>query len=327
MPVKSIDAPSQMEEQFVETSDGTRIFVRMYTPKKARGAPIVLLDGIGCEGYAWAYLSDYFRDSRPIVYWQYRGHGRSEVPDDLSTLTLRRVVDDLAEVLEKTGITTAVLCGHSMGVQVALESYRHLRTSIEGLILMCGGYEHPIKSFHGAATKGAPPTLPNRMMRRIFPYLTGAFIHYPETATELWRRVIPTKTMYEIAVRTEVNGRRIDRRDFWPYFEHLGTMDMRVFAHLARALAEHSAADVLPTIDVPTLVIGAGLDTFTPVWLSEDMWRQIHDSEYLHIKDGTHATPIEHPQLINLRVEKFLRERIDAKRKASPARRRARKSA
>ena len=327
MPAKSTEVLSQMTEQFVEATDGTKLFVRTYAPPKANGTPIVLLDGIGCEGYAWTYLSDYFRESRPIVYWQYRGHGRSEVPADFTTLTLKQVVADLERVLAATGTSSAILCGHSMGVQVALESYRNLRTSIEGLILMCGGYEHPIESFHGAASKEARPTLSNRMMKRIFPLLTGAFIHYPETATDVWRRLIPTNTMYEIAVRTEVNGRRIDRRDFWPYFEHLGTMDMQVFAHFARALAEHSAADVLPTIEVPTLVIGAGRDTFTPVWLSEDMWRRIPESDYLHIKDGTHATPIEHPQLINLRVEKFLRERIDLRKKPRTAKRRTRKSA
>lgn len=317
MPHDASRASAGLREHHVEARDGTRLYVRTYTPEEPKGAPIVFVDGLGCEGYAWTYLIDYFRKERPLVYWQYRGHGRSEVPADLSTLTVDTMVDDLERVLEETRTERPVLCGHSMGVQVALESYRRLRAGLSGLVLVCGGYERPVDTFHAAPLRSAAPTVVNRVMRRVFPYLSGAFIHFPEHAMRVWRRVIPTRLSYELAVRVEVNGRRIDRRDFWPYFQHLGEMDMRVFALLARALAEHSAGDLLADVSLPTLIIGGGRDTFTPVWLSEEMWRRIPESEYLFIPDGTHATPIEHPQLIGLRLEKFLRERVDVQPVAS----------
>lgn len=317
MPLEQPTLPSFMAERFVEAVDGTRLYVRTYQPREPRGAPIMLLDGLGCEGYAWAYLIDHFRRERPIVYWQYRGHGRSEVPRDLDTVDLAHAVSDLKRVLAATGAQRPVLCGHSMGVQVALEAYRALGESLRGLVLVCGGFEHPLETWHGAPERHAPPTLANRLMRRCFPYLSGAFIRYPEQTMRVWRRVVPTRLTYALTVRSEVNGRRIDRRDFWPYLQHLGEMDMRVFSLFARSLAAHSAADLLPEIEVPTLIVGAGKDTFTPVWLSEEMWRRVPGSEYLHIPDGTHATPIEHPHLMNLRLERFLRERVDG---ATPAR-------
>lgn len=315
----------EVEERYVEAHDGTRLFVRTYAPAKRKGPALVLCDGLGCQGYAWTYLIDHFRRERPIVYWQYRGHGYSEVPRDLETLTVDTMVRDLFTVLDATKTETAVVCGHSMGVQVALEGYRHAEERVYGLVLVCGGYEHPLDTWHLGPRRGVP-TLPNWVMRKIFPYLSGAFLHFPEHAHKVWRALIPTRPFYEIAVRLEVNGRRICPDDFWPYFQHLGEMDMRVFARLARALAAHSAADLLERIAVPTLIIGGGRDTFTPVWLSEDMWRRIPRSEYLHIPDGTHATPIEHPELINLRLEKFLRERIDGRRKKKVGARRSRSS-
>lgn len=319
--------PPVTQERFVEADDGTRLLVRIHSPQEQRSAPLVLLDGLGCEGYVWAHIADYFRAQRPVIYWQYRGHGRSEVPRDLATLTMAQVVADLGRVLDATHTDQAVLCGHSMGVQVALEAYRTMGERIAGLALLCGGYEHPMESWHASPDPDAPPTLANRAMRRVFPYLTGAFLHYPDVAMRVWRRAIPTRLTYELAVRTEVNGARFEPRDFWPYLKHLGEMDMRVFATFARALAAHSAADVLPMIEVPTLIVGAGRDTFTPVWLSEEMWRRIPESDYLHIPDGTHAAPIEHPELVQLRLEKFLRERIDpgraVPREAPPQRRRA----
>lgn len=301
---------AQLEERFVTTRDGHRLFVRTWRPRKPKGPALVLTDGLGCQGYAWAYIVDAFKAERPIVAWHYRGHGRSPVPDDLSCLTVETMVEDLEDVLEATGIEEGIFVGFSMGVQVVLEAVRRMRERVLGLVLLCGGYERPLDTWHNLPERYRPPTLTNRVMRRVFPYLSGAFLHFPDPAQRLWEALIPTKLSYAFAVRVELNGRRIDVRDFWPYLEHIGSMDMRVFAGLARALSVHSAADVLPTIDVPTLVVAGAKDTFAPLWILEEMHKRIPTSEILVVRDGSHATPVEHPQLINLRLEKFFRERF-----------------
>lgn len=301
---------AQLEERFVETRDGHRLFVRTWRPREAKGPALVLTDGLGCQGYAWAYIVDAFKAERPIVAWQYRGHGRSPVPEDLACLTVETMVDDLEDVLDATGIDRAVFVGYSMGVQVVLEAVRRLEERVAGLVLLAGGYERPLDTWHNLPERYRPPTLTNRVMRRIFPYLSGAFLHFPDPAQKLWHALIPTKLSYALAVRVELNGRRIDVRDFWPYLEHIGSMDMRVFAALARALSLHSAADVLPNIKAPTLIVAGAKDTFAPLWVLEEMHKRIPASEILVVRDGSHATPVEHPQLINLRLEKFLRERV-----------------
>ena len=115
---------------------------------------------------------------------------------------------------------------------------------------------------------------------------------------------------YQSARFIEVNHRRINRDDFYPYFTGLASMQARIFAQMARSYAAHTAESILPTINVPTLIIGGGQDTFCPGWIVEDMHQMVSKSELLLIPDGTHATPIEHPELISLRIEKFLRERV-----------------
>ena len=87
-------------------------------------------------------------------------------------------------------------------------------------------------------------------------------------------------------------------------------MEARVFAQMARSLALHNADSILGRITCPTLVIASGRDTFTPGWIVEDMARAITDCDFLMIDDGTHAAPIEHPDLINFRVDAFLRDRV-----------------
>jgi pimeloyl-ACP methyl ester carboxylesterase len=48
----------------------------------------------------------------------------------------------------------------------------------------------------------------------------------------------------------------------------------------------------------------------TPPALSLEMQRKIKDSEMLLIPGGSHAALFEQPELINLRLDKFLRQRV-----------------
>jgi pimeloyl-ACP methyl ester carboxylesterase len=83
-------------------------------------------------------------------------------------------------------------------------------------------------------------------------------------------------------------------------------MDLALFARLLLDADSHSAEQVLATIDVPSLIFAGDRDRFTPSWLSEAMHRKIPSSELCVIPGGSHTAPIELPDLLNLRLEKFL---------------------
>ena len=67
-------------------------------------------------------------------------------------MTIEDLADDIACVLDDAQVDRAVLIGHSMGVQVALETYRRHEERIAGLVLLCGASSHPLKTFRGSAT-------------------------------------------------------------------------------------------------------------------------------------------------------------------------------
>src|SRR5688572_8998640 len=69
-------------ERSVRMGDGTRLSVRTWAGPADR-TPLVLCDGLGCDGYVWPYLLQRFAGERPIVHAHYRGHGKSDVPDTL----------------------------------------------------------------------------------------------------------------------------------------------------------------------------------------------------------------------------------------------------
>jgi len=79
---------------------------------------------------------------------------------------------------------------------------------------------------------------------------------------------------------------------------------------MARAAQEHDAGNLLGEIRAPTLVVAGERDLFTPRHLSVEMSTRIPDADLLEIPRGSHAALIEQPELINLRLEKFLDTRV-----------------
>src|SRR5689334_19685842 len=148
------------DEGFAEAQDGTRI----HWSAVGQGAPaLVCCDGIGCDGFAWKYLVRDFSARHRIVRWHYRGHGRSGLPKDRSHVTFDDLCDDLSAAMDAAGTREAVLFGHSMGVQVALEFHRRSPQRVLGLVLMCGSHGLPLDTFHDS-----------KMLKTVFPALLGA---------------------------------------------------------------------------------------------------------------------------------------------------------
>ena len=282
-----------MKEQTFASFDGTRIYYNVV----GRGPAMVLSDGIGCDQYVWRYVVEAFRDEWTIVRWNYRGHGRSGAPEDLDGVTIDALCKDLNALMDEAGLTAAVHLGHSMGVQVILEFFRQFPERVRALVPICGSYAHPLDTFRDT-----------RLFKDgVFPYLLKLFsagnAHFDRT----WKKLVPTDLAYRLALLTELNPRLIKRADMLPYFEHMATMDLALFARLLEQASAHSAERVLGTIDVPTLIFAGERDRFTPSWLSEAMHRKIPGSELCIVPGGSHTAPIELPDLFQLRLEKFLR--------------------
>jgi len=283
-------------EGYVPSIEGTPLYFKVV----GAGEPAILLcDGVGCAGYAWRYFVDYFRDRHRIAHWHYRGHGRSGKPRDLSRLEIADHADDAVRVLAEVGAKQAVLVGHSMGVQVILEIYRRHPQRVRGLVPICGSYGHVIDTFHGT-----------QVLKRLFPVLyrlSTSEISRP-LVQAFWTWALHTRLAYTVAALVEINPRLVREEDFRPYLDHLGAMDVEVFVRCLDGASRHSAEDLLPSVRVPTLIVAGERDGFTPSWLSEKMHREIPGAEILRLPGGTHTSPIELPDLVNLRVEKFLLE-------------------
>ncbi len=280
------------------THDGASLWYEV-RGESTRRTPVLLNDGLGCDGFIWRYLWEPLTAARQVLHWNYRGHGRSGVPTDDTRIGMEYTVEDLARLMDAQRLDSAILFGHSMGVQVCLEFHRRYRDRVKALVLVCGSYGTPLDTWHD-----------HTLLRVAFPRVRALVERAPELAQAITSRVLSTQLAVEFGIRTELNPALIKRSDFAPYMEHLAKMYPLYFIRTLDSAKDHSAWDHLPHIDVPVLVIGGEGDKFTPVWLSQRMAQYIPRSEYVFVPGGTHTAPLERPALVNAAVEKFL-ARVD----------------
>ncbi len=263
-----------------------------------RAPAVVLCDGIGCSGYVWKYLATALAEDQRVIHFHYRGHGRTPAPKDPTKVSIEDLSSDLISVLDAAvgADQPAALIGHSMGVQVCLETYRQHRARVRSLTLMCGSYGRPLSSFHGVDT-----------LEKILPLLRVGVGLWPGLIARLWRTIVPTGLSYEIATRIELNRDLIAREDFFPYLQDIATIDPQLFFAMLAKAGRHSAKDLLHDIKVPVLILAGEQDNFTPPELSHEMHRLIPGAELHVVAGGSHTAPLERPQEITERVHAFLR--------------------
>lgn len=279
--------------------DGCPVFYDIVDPGTDSAVTLVMCDGIGCDGYVWKHLRRALAPEYRLIHWHYPGHGRSPMPRDSKRTTIAGLAQDLVGVLDDAGIERVVACGHSMGVQVVLEAYRQASSRIDGLILVCGAAENPLRTFRGTDRFEALLPRVRRMAQRA-----------PWIFNRLSRRILPTRLAYEIATLIEPNEALLERRDFMPYLEGMARVDVRLFISILEAACAHSAVDLLDRIQAPTLIIAGEQDSFTPLEVSERMHASIPESELVVIQGGSHTSPIERPAEVNDAVIRFLDRRL-----------------
>jgi pimeloyl-ACP methyl ester carboxylesterase len=278
--------------------DDSPIYYNVAEPSVASGEvrTLILCDGIGCDGYVWKYLRrDLGRDHR-IIHWHYRGHGRTPPPRDPDRLSIPDLADDLADVLDDSDTAEAVVLGHSMGVQVALETFRRHPRRVAALILLCGAPANPLRTFKG-----------QDRLETVLPRLRAAVATAPRLFGRVTRALLPTRLSLEIAKLLEVNGELLEEADFLPYLEGIARIEPQLFLGMLAEAGRHSAVDLLGDVTVPTLIVAGSRDGFTPAALSRAMHEAIPGAELLEVEHGSHTAPIERPHYVDAHVRDFLR--------------------
>ncbi len=304
----------QRQEKVVIAGDGTRLYARETRGPNATGVPLLCANGIGVSTIFYKYVEQHFPATRPVICFDYRGHGKSEYPRDLEDLTMEANAEDMRRVLDAFGHEKAICLGHSMGTQVIYTFAHQFPERTAMLVPILGGFGRPVHTFLNAE-------LPSLLGFLIGHKVTTTM---PEVLQRGQKQMLSSKLGRKIASRLArlsgvVSATRMPQVDLDAYMDHFGSFAPLVFFRMAEKMAAHSAEPWLPDIVAPTLIIAGEHDLFTPMHLSEEAARRLPTCKLVVLVDGSHAGIVEQPDLIHQEIDAYIVEHeLDAER--APAR-------
>jgi pimeloyl-ACP methyl ester carboxylesterase len=266
-------------------------------------APLVTVHGLVSSIHHWQFFTPHFAERRQVLSWEYRGHGGQPAPRDCASVSVAQFAEDAHAVWRASGLPPAAVVGLSFGVQVALEMWRRSPEQVRALVLICGTAGHPLDRLSSS------PALRTAMASAVRMFAATPALAAPVLA--LLRSKLGTRLACELAFAT--GGAH---RDACPaevlegLFGHVGAIDARLLGAITAGYLEHSAWDVLPTIDVPTLIIAGDKDQLTPVTTAERMHAAIPDSELVVFPGHSHLVQVEKPHEVHAAIEDFLARRL-----------------
>lgn len=293
-----------LEKHRILGTDKTTVYYERF----GQGPPMVLCDGLACDGFIWRYLILHFVNRFDLIHWHYPGHGRSDIPDIRADLSMAGLADDLALVLKHANVGPSVIVGHSLGVQVALETWRRYPEKVKALVLLCGTAGRLVTSIDRRS-----------LLRFLLPCLYIAERFFPKAAADLFHK-IPSGPLTKLTLWTrEINARLIRSADLDAYFRGISSADFRTAVRMAGLATSHDATPYLHEIDVPVLVMGGRLDRLTPPRRLEEIAAALKRAELTLTRRGSHALPVEQPDFVNLRIQRFLEERVFGRHSMMPS--------
>lgn len=190
-----------------------------------------------------------------------------------------RSIGEMAELVERVGPARFALAGHSMGGRVALEVWRRAPARITGLGLM---------------NTGAGACRPDE---------SAARSRFVELARAQGMTALAASWLPPMMGTTSARRQRIVDR----LTQMIERASLESFAGQQSALLNRPDAEpVLPTITVPTMLLSATNDTWSPIAQHVEMQRAIPGSTLVTIEDAGHMAPIEQPETVARALAEWL---------------------
>jgi pimeloyl-ACP methyl ester carboxylesterase len=248
------------------------------------GPPLVLLHGGMEDGRSWRRQVDGLADEFTVLAWDAPGCGRSsDVPE---SWRMPEYADALASWLSATGIERPHVLGLSWGSTVALELYRR-HPQVPASLILASAYA----GWAGSLS-------PEETASRLEGVLAAADLPLEEVLEALpgvLSTGAPPGLLEELTV-------------IWA--DNTGSRKPGGYRAMAHSMAEADLREVLPRIEVPTLLLYGELDQRSPLKVAKELNQRIPSSQLVVIEGVGHSVNVEAPEEFNAHVRTFIRSVI-----------------
>ncbi len=124
---------SAIDERDIPVATVGHVHALLAGPRKAE--PIAFIHGLGGSLSSWQIVLGALAENWRLVAIDLPGHGQSGKPAS-ADYSVSGLANAVGEVLQSTGISNAILAGHSLGGAVAMELARTRPDLVRGLVLI-----------------------------------------------------------------------------------------------------------------------------------------------------------------------------------------------
>jgi pimeloyl-ACP methyl ester carboxylesterase len=293
-------------EQVVIANDGVALYAAVNEPEAGSatsteaGLPkptVVLAHGFCLTSECWVLQRRALsRAGYRVVFWDQRGHGRSEKGPE-SGYAIGQLGEDLNAVLEAlVPEGDLVLVGHSMGgMTIMAMSDAHPDVITERTI----GFGCVATSAGGLplANGGLAASVGKALLLRLGPHLAGPLTKRPQVLESLRRA---NRDLEEFLVERYSFASPVPRSVVRLATRMIMSTDVAVVSDFVPTFDAYDKRSALAHFTgVETLVFNGLQDALTPPVHSEQIVEALPGAEHVLVRDAGHVIMLEHPDLLN----------------------------
>jgi len=242
--------------------------------------PIVLIHGFPLDGAMWHHQADFLRArGYEVLTPDLAGFGNppTSVPPEKTSATMEGYAREVREIILRLPGQRAVVGGFSMGGYVMLALLRESPELVAGAMFIDTRAETDTPE--GRATR-------LKSIEHMQTHGTGNLLD--SLCQRLFRKTSPLPAVIE-------ETRQIMRRQ---------PVDAVIAAQWAMA-HRRDQTDLLPSLQMPALIVVGEEDMITPPASAEAMAARLANHKLVRIPNAGHMAPVEQPEMVNRAIGDF----------------------
>lgn len=268
---------------------------QIYYEVRGKGEPLIFIYGIACLINHWQPQIDFLSQHYMTIAFDLRGHQFSQ-PVNKNNLSIEDLAHDIEKLLLHLKIKKAHFLGHSFGTPILLQLYRQSPELFLSVTSVNGFAKNPIKNMFGL-----------NVVEPIFRGIQALDRAQPLLFRQVWSKSVDNPaSMLMAGLLGGFNLKLSAFKDIEIYARSVSNMDLGIFIKLFESLMGFDGSDILPSIQVPSLVIAGGMDNITPLSFQHHFREMIPGSEYVELPYGSHCTQLDFPEYLNLKIRDFI---------------------